>query len=84
MRKVKTFLLRQTNGYQQNSENWNNFNHMNFWEYLFEVGMFKKDQDLQNFTDAERNDARTRYINALSASIKGSGKIFLKRNPKIP
>ena len=82
LRKIRTFLLRQTNGYQNNSETWNNFKNLSFWEYLFELGMFEKDQDLNLYSDTEKNTARTRYINALTASIKGSGYVFLKRNPK--
>ena len=50
-------------------------------KFLFEVGMFEKSRNnINRYSDEEKIDALNRYLNALSASVRGSGKIFLKRN----
>ena len=51
-------------------------------EYIYEVGMFQSDKQLKDYSRKEKDEAYNRYINALSASIRGTGSIFLKRKPK--
>ena len=41
--------------------------------------MFENDKPLKNCSNQEKASAYQRYINALSASVQGSGSIFLKR-----
>ena len=80
LRKIKKYLIRQT--YRKDSEesqSYKNFEKLNFLEFLHEVGMFERDDDLCNYTEMEKKNAYDRYINALSASIRGTGCIFLER-----
>ena len=55
---------------------------MTFIQYLYEVGMFASDKNIEKFTESEKNEAYQRYLNALSASIRGTGSIFHKRYTK--
>ena len=83
--KIKKFLIRQT--YSEDSclgesIELKNFNNLKFIQFLHEVGMFSDDKNLESYTKKEKNLAYERYIQALSASIRGSGSIFLKRDTK--
>ena len=51
-------------------------------QYLFNVGMFEEKNCLENLSEKEKTDGYQRYLNALSASVRGTGAIFLKRNTK--
>ena len=44
--------------------------------------MFSSEKQLDEYTAKEKNDAYNRYINALSASIRGTGAVILKRETK--
>ena len=55
---------------------------MTFIQFLFEVGMFESDKNLETFSAKEKHSAYQRYINALSASVRGTGTVFLKRETK--
>jgi hypothetical protein len=44
--------------------------------------MFSGDKKLEDCSEKEKNFAYERYINALSASIRGTGSVFLKRDTK--
>jgi hypothetical protein len=55
---------------------------MTFIQFLFEVGMFESDKNLETFSAKEKHSAYQRYINALSASVRGTGAVFLKRETK--
>ena len=44
--------------------------------------MFELDKKLEHYSEKEREAAYERYINALSASIKGTGSVILKRGTK--
>ena len=41
--------------------------------------MFKREKSIEDYSDREKQDAYDRYINALSASVRGTGSVFLKR-----
>ena len=51
-------------------------------EFLFNVGMFKEEKSIGQYSKSEKEHAYQRYLNALSVSVRGTGAIFLKRNPK--
>ena len=82
LRKIRKFLLRQTNGRQENSASWAKFKSLSFREFLHEVGMFETEKDPKLYTESEKQIAKARYINALTASIRGTGSVFLKRQPQ--
>jgi hypothetical protein len=44
--------------------------------------MFSTDNQLENYSSSEKDAAYHRYINALSASVRGTGSVFLKRDTK--
>ena len=79
--KVKKYLIRQT--YSENplqeSENYKYLKSLTFLEFLYESGMFYVDKKLEQYSVKEKEMAYDRYINALSAAVKGTGSIFLKR-----
>ena len=80
LNKVMKFLLRQT--VDQEAENWINLKNMNFLNFIYETGMFTTFKPVNEYTDEEIKEAKERYINAISMSVKGTGKIFLRRNVK--
>ena len=55
---------------------------MTFIQFLYEVGIFENDKEIKNFSDDEKKEAYQSYINALSASVRGTGAVFLKRATK--
>ena len=44
--------------------------------------MFTENKMIKDFNEGEKQAAYQRYLNALSVSVRGTGAIFLKRNPK--
>ena len=84
LKKIKKYLIRQTftENTQEDRSNINHFENLSFNEFLHEVGMFTADKSLQEYSEREKNDAYERYINALSASIRGTGCVFLRRGTK--
>ena len=82
LRKIRKFLLRQTYGHQEDSLSWNKLKSLDFWQFLFEVGMFEVEKTFENYTESDKQKAKTRYLNALAASIRGSGSVFLRRGTK--
>ena len=83
--KIKKFLIRKTHSEDSSlgeSFELQQFNNLSFIQFLHEVGMFSEDKSLERYTNKEKNLAYERYMRALSASIRGTGSIFLKRNTK--
>ena len=95
--KIKKYLIRQTYYEESNSDPFKcsdahsvdssqlyakNFKKLSFIEFLYEVGMFQNEKPLKQCSRKEKELAYQRYIDALSASIRGSGSIFMKRDPK--
>jgi hypothetical protein len=82
--KIKKYIIRQT--YSENplqeSENYKLLKSFTFLEFLYESGMFYVDKKLEEYSEKEKEMAYDRYINALSASVRGTGSIFLKRETK--
>ena len=82
LNKIVKFLLRQTYTDRKLDDlsSWKQLKELNFWQFLFEVGMFEGNKSLDNYSEIEREKARSRYLDAISASVQGSGIIVLKRN----
>ena len=92
LQKIKKYLIRQT--YMEDLDSNNdaasnssqlcatNFSNLTFIEFLYEVGMFESKKPLEDYSRNEKSLAFKRYIKALSAFIRGSGSIFLKRETK--
>ena len=84
LNKIVKFLLRQTHTEKklEDCENWKKLRNLNFWEFIYEVGMFKGNKDLDDFTEIEKQEAKSRYLDAISASVQGTAIVVLKRNVK--
>ena len=82
LKKIKKFLIREIYSQDDESERFNKFKETTFIQFLYNVGMFKESKTLNEFNDNEKQAAYQRYLNALSVSVRGTGAIFLKRNPK--
>ena len=74
--KILKFLIRQTS----EEESLNKLIGLSFCEFLYSVGMFAKNKSLHEFNVEELNEAKSRYVNAISVSIQGTAKVFLKRS----
>ena len=83
LKKIKKFLIRQTYSESTDkSEQFNKFMKCSFYQFLFDVGMFEENKKIEDLSEKEKAAGYQRYLNALSASVRGTGAIFLKRNPK--
>ena len=59
--------------------------------YLYSAGMFDESKSLEEYSEVDKLEAKNRYLNALSAVVRGSAMLVLKRkdicineyNPKI-
>ena len=83
LKKIKKFLIRQS--YSENreeSESFKNFKKTSFFEFLYHVGMFGNRNNIENLSEKDKRIGYERYLNAISVSIRGTGAIFLKRDPK--
>ena len=81
--KIKKYLARKTYfaASKEDEESWIKFKRLNFWQFLYDLGMF---DDVPSVLDNTRRKemAKLRYYDALRADIKGTGYVFLKREPK--
>ena len=84
LQKISKFLIRQTYTDQniQDLQSWINLQRMDFWQFLYEAGMFETDKLLSEFTVDEKQKARERYVNAVSASVQGTAIVLIKREVK--
>ena len=83
LKKIKKFLIRQS--YSENkeeSEQLKEFKKKSFMQFLFDVGMFDEKKSIETLSDIEKKVGYDRYVKALSVSIRGTGAIFPRRNPK--
>ena len=86
LQKIKKYLIRQTLSEDSTIKptmELTKFNNLKFLEFLYEVGMFSTDKKLEEYSNKEKKWAYERYIDALSASVRGSGSIFLKTSLQI-
>jgi len=49
---------------------------ISYYEFLYFVGMFNGQQKFEELSSEDKICAEARYLNALSASIRGSVKVF--------
>ena len=84
LKKIKQFLIKINHPDEEmNNTNRKNFKDWTFVEFLFEVGMFEKTKEhVEDYSNEEKNKALCRYINALSASVRGSGSVFMQRGTR--
>ena len=83
LNKIIKFLLRQTHHcLTTESFEASNLHKMSFYEFLFEVGMFKKNKFFDRYTEDEKAEAEERYLNALTLSVQGTAMVILKREVK--
>ena len=84
LQKIKKYMIRQTfiENIEQDRSDLSYFESLSFIEFLHEVGMFVIEKKLENYSVKEKNDAYQRYLNALAASVRGTGAVFLKRETK--
>ena len=84
LNKIIKYLIRQTHTDQDLKElnSWKHLQGMDFWQFLYEAGMFKSDKLLSDCNDQDKIEAKERYINAISASVQGTAMMVLKRKVK--
>ena len=82
LRKITTYMIRQTYEKQLKYEEFEKFMEMDFVTFLFEVGMFIGNKKLEEYNEDDIKAAKLRYINAISASVKGTAMLVLKREVK--
>ena len=84
LNKIVNYLIRQTymEKTSNQSESWDNLKKMNFWDFLYSVGMFIEDKPFDEYNDEDKKKAKCRYLNAISASVQGTAIVVLKREVK--
>ena len=84
LNKIIKFLIRQTYCEQPSNESdsWKTLKTMNFYEFLHSVGMFIEDKPIEEYSETEKQKAKCRYLDALSAAVQGSAMLVLKREVK--
>ena len=82
LNKIVKFLIRQTYTEKKIDDlcSWKRLKQLDFWQFLFEVGMFKGDKSFNEYSEKDRKKAKARYLDAISASVQGSAIVVLKRN----
>ena len=81
-KKIRKYLIRQTNSEDKDCESKIKLEKMSFEEFLVDVGMLKEDKPLDICSEQDIKDARQRYLDALSVSVRGTGSVFIRREPK--
>ena len=79
--KIRKYLLRLTNDNNfKDTEKWKTFVNMDFYQFLYEVGMF--DEDSLPTDESKQQLAKSRYLTALRCEVKTSGLLLMKRSTK--
>ena len=81
-RKIRKYLIRQTCPENNNCEAWDKLKRMSFNEFLADVGMLIEDKPIHKCSVQEIKQARQRYLEALSLSVRGTGSVLIRREPK--
>ena len=81
-KKISKYLIRQTYSENTDCEARAKLEKMSFNEFLVDVGMLKEDKPFDRCSEQEIKEARQRYLDALSVSIRGTGAVFIRREPK--
>ena len=68
LNKITKYLIRQTYTEKKlnESESWKKLKTFDFWEFLYESGMFSGTQMFCDYTETEKQEAKIRYLNAIS------------------
>jgi hypothetical protein len=85
LKKIKNYLIRQTfseNYSAEDNPNFSTFKNLTFIQFLYEAGMFESTKSIEEYTLHEKSQAYQQYRDAISASVRGSGSVFLKRKTK--
>ena len=85
LQKINKFLIRNTYSEDPKAGDslaFQRLKSLSFIQFLYEVGMFEGNKDFDEHSEEEKQRAYDRYIHALSASVKGTGSVFLKRETK--
>ena len=84
LNKIIKFLIRQTytEGKMEDHQGWKDLQSLDFWQFLYEVGMFKENKSMKDYDQNEKQEAKQRYLDAISASVQGSAIVILKRKVK--
>ena len=84
LNKITKYLIRQTYTDQDINEleSWKQLQKMDFWKFLYEVGMFSREKMFSDLDDEDKAQAKERYLNAISASVQGTAMVVLKREVK--
>ena len=53
-----------------------------FYQFLYAAGMFVENRPFNEYSDVEKESAKRRYLDALSASVQGTAMLVLKREVK--
>ena len=79
--KITKYLIRQTHTENRHDEceAWKEMKDFSFWKFLHEVGMFDENKRMDQISDQDKQKAKLRYLNAISAGIQGSAAVILKR-----
>ena len=82
--KVIKYLIRQTHTEKNldDHEGWKKLQGLSFWRFLYEAGMFRGNKALEDFTETEQQEAKLRYLDAISVSVQGTAIVVLKRKVK--
>ena len=81
-RKIRKYLIRQTCSENNDSESWEKLRKMSFNEFLVEVGMLLEYKVFDKCSSQELKQAKKRYLEALSVSVRGTGSVLIRREPK--
>ena len=81
LKKIRNFLIRASKSDEETDKYFKDFKSWSFIKFLHEVGMFEENKKtIAEYSPKEKMLALDRYLDALSASIRGSGHVFLKRS----
>ena len=75
LRKIVTFLIHQS----LDEARLECLKKLTFFEFLLAAGMFDTSKNIQEYSWKEKQDAKQKYLNALSVSFGGIAKVFSKR-----
>ena len=64
----------------ENEEKWKKFKQLSFYEFLYQVGIFEKEDECKDKN--AKLKARKRYLTALRCEVKSTGLLLLHRDPE--
>ena len=78
LNRITKYLVRQTYSERNLSEceGWKLLKKLNFWEFIHNAGMFEGQKELNEYTEYDKNVAKARYLDAISASVQGNAAVI--------